>query len=404
MLGAYDADGAAENSGAAYVFRRSGSTWTQEARLFAGDGAYQDFFGLSVGISGDVIVAGAAADDDNGDMSGSAYVFRHQAGSWTQEAKLMTAAADASVNEQFGHAVSVDGDTVVIGAPLDDEGSFANTGSVYVFRYQDGSWVEEARIMANTPVSGDFLGSSVSLSGDTVLVGTYAGTPRAGVAYVFRRNEASGTDASWVEEAMLTASDGGSDFNYFGYAVSLDGNLAMVGAWRSATQAAYLYRRWDDSVWNEVAKLTASDGVSANSFGFAVSVHGDFAVAGAYADDDNGNDAGAVYIYDISNPDNLYPDADSDGDGVADGDEVAEGSDPNDADSTACSPPDSGDWAITRHCTLLTSKTWFGNVTVQNGAVVTIPPGITLDLDFAAHKLSVAHGGGVLIQPGGRVN
>ncbi len=139
-------------------------------KLLAGDGAAWDEFGYSVSIAGDTAVIGARVDDDNGENSGSAYVFvRDGSNNWSQQAKLT--ADDGAANDRFGISVSIAGDTTVIGAYADDDnGSFS--GSAYVF-VRDGSnnWSQKAKLTADDGATSDWFGYSVSIAGDTVVIG-----------------------------------------------------------------------------------------------------------------------------------------------------------------------------------------------------------------------------------------
>jgi hypothetical protein len=122
------------NSGSAYVFTRNAGVWTEQAKLTASDGASSDSFGASVAVDGDTALIGANEDDDNGDVSGSAYVFTRSAGVWTEQAKLT--ASDGAVNDNFGRSVAVDVDTALVGAASDDDNG-TNSGSAYVFTLND---------------------------------------------------------------------------------------------------------------------------------------------------------------------------------------------------------------------------------------------------------------------------
>ena len=283
VVGARNDDDNGINSGSAYVFKRIGTSWAQEAKLLPADGAERDNFGQSVSISGDYAVVGAFKDDDNGSSSGSAYVFKRIGTSWAQEAKLLP--ADGATGDFFGESVSISGDYAVVGAKGDD-----GTGSAYVFKRTGTSWVQEAKLLPADGATGDFFGESVSISGDYAVVGA-KGDDGTGSAYVFKR---SGT--SWAQEAKLLASDGAAG-DLFGLPVSISGDYAVVGAHDDGDHSgsAYLFKRTGTS-WTEEAKLLASDGVAGDHFG-VVSISGGYVVVGAYFDDDNGTDAGSAYLY-----------------------------------------------------------------------------------------------------------
>src|SRR3990172_1568973 len=183
----YD-DDAGTGAGSAYVFVRSGTAWSQQAKLIAADAAADDLFGWSVGISGETVVVGAPGDDDAGTGAGSAYVFVRSGAAWSEQAKLT--AADAAAFDEFGSSVGISGLTVVVGSPGDDDAG-TGAGSAYVFvRSGASAWSQQAKLTAADAAAGDCFGSSVGISGETVVVGAprdndaAAGTD-AGSAYVF---------------------------------------------------------------------------------------------------------------------------------------------------------------------------------------------------------------------------
>jgi hypothetical protein len=261
-----------------------------ENKLTASDGAYQDLFGYSVSIDGDTAVIGAVFDDDKGTNSGSAYVYVRTNGVWTEEAKL--SASDGDQNDMFGKSVSIDGDTVVIG-----ENSPRGSGYVYVYVRSNGVWSEQAKLTPSDGAYNKNFGSSVSISGDTAVIGAYGdssypGDSSTGSAYIFERD-----NGVWSEQTKLTSSSG---VFQFGISVSIDGDTAIIGSIQTQfDQSVYVYLR-SNGVWSEQQKLTASDVSQFDKFGYSLSIDGDTAVVGA-RDDDNGTDSGAAYVYIRSN-------------------------------------------------------------------------------------------------------
>ena len=170
LIAALADDDNGQDSGSAYIYRYNGSDWVEEAKLLASDGSVGDYFGSSVSLLGEVALIGADSDDDNGLDSGSAYVFRFNGSSWVEEAKLM--ASDGAAGDLFGNAVSLSGDVALIGANYDDDNG-AFSGSAYLFRFDGNSWVEEAKLMASDGAAFDEFGSAVALSGNKALVGAY---------------------------------------------------------------------------------------------------------------------------------------------------------------------------------------------------------------------------------------
>ena len=295
LVGAMADDDNGSNSGSAYVFRYNGSNWVEEAKLTASDGAASDFFGLSVSISSNIVLVGAYGDDDNGSVSGSAYVFRYNGSNWVEEPKLT--ASDGAASDHFGFSVSISGDTALVGAYEDDD-SGPVSGSAYVFRYNGSNWAEEMKLTASDGAASDFFGRSVSISGDTALVGSLADDDNgssSGSAYVFRYN-----GSNWVEEAKLTASDGVAG-DYFGRSVAIFGDIVLVGADEdddngSQSGSAYVFR-YNGTNWVEEAKLTASDGAALDYFGRSVSTSSGTALVGSLLDDDNGSESGSAYVF-----------------------------------------------------------------------------------------------------------
>lgn len=290
VVGAYfNEDAGAPDAGAAYVYERSGGAWTFVQKLLASDGAAMDFFGGSVSISAGTIVVGANVDDNvHGSNAGAAYVYERSGGRWTERLKLM--ASDGAANDQFGTSVSVDGDTVVVGA------IGISAGAAYVYERSGSVWTEQQKLLASDGAGGDQFGGSVSISGDTIVVGA-RGNGSAGSAYAYVR-----TGGTWMEQQKLVPSDGAAG-DLFGNSVSISGDSAMVGAVFDDNAggmdagSAYVYLR-SGGTWTEQQKLVASDPADQDWFGRAVSISGDTAVAGAPMNDNAGGiDAGSAYVF-----------------------------------------------------------------------------------------------------------
>jgi len=214
--------------------------------------------------------------------TGSAYVYRFDGTRWAEEAKLLP--SDGNV-AGFGISVSLSGNVALVG----DSGlaSTLSTGSAYVYRFDGNNWVEEAKFLPSHGSTDPWFGWSVSVSGDVALVGRSA--------YVYRFD-----GARWVEEANLLPSDRFTDTS-FGMSVSVSGDVAVVGAHGnddngSDSGSAYVYR-FNGRAWRQRAKLLPSDGAAEDYFGRSVSVSGDVALVGAYGDDDRGSQSGSAYVY-----------------------------------------------------------------------------------------------------------
>ena len=311
LIGAVDDDDNGPSSGSVYVFRFDGSNWLQEAKLLAADGASEDWFGCSVATSGNTAVVGAFRDDDNGPDSGSAYVFRYDGSTWTQEAKLVP--ADGVYYGCFGFSVAVCGDVALIGAPEDDDNGY-RSGSVYVFRYDGSTWTNEAKLLPADGVAYDRFGCVVSLSGNVALIGVPEDDDNgtgSGSAYVFRYD-----GSIWKQEAKLLPADG-TTYEYFGYAVGICGETAVISARHDQDNgqqsgSAYVFR-FDGSAWLEQAKLLPSDGEHDENFGYSAALSGNTAVFGAPYDEENGPYSGSAYVFDVGGSE-CAGDLDGDGD------------------------------------------------------------------------------------------
>lgn len=348
-------DNTASSSGAAYVFVRNGETWTQQAYLKASNTGGNDFFGTDVAISGDTLIVGAPLEDSkdggvNGDgndntanASGAAYVFVRNGSAWTQQAYLK--ASNTGANDFFGASVAISGDTVIVGSQGEDsnetgvdgignDNSAVDSGAAYVFTRIGTTWSQQAYLKASNTGGGDGFGISVDVSGDTVVIGASNedsnavgaegdeannSALNAGAAYVFVRE-----GSKWSQQAYLKASntDGGDGF---GVSVAVSGDTLVAAAnfesgnasgvngnqadnTASASGAAYVFVR-NGTAWSQQAYLKASNTGSIDRFGTSAAISGDTVVVGAQFEDSNatgvnGNQAddsaaasGAAYVF-----------------------------------------------------------------------------------------------------------
>ncbi|MCW5206823.1 FG-GAP repeat protein [Desulfobulbus sp. F5] len=282
IIGAYGDD---SGKGAAYVFTRTNDVWSQQQKLVSNTGgATDDFFGNSVSLSGDTAIIGASGDDSS---KGAAYIFtRMSNGQWTQQQPKLTD-NDGAANDHFGISVSVSGDTAIIGA----SGNNNRTGAAYVFTRTSGVWTQQgSKLTADDGVADDYFGYSVAVDGDTAIIGAYGNETETGAAYVFTR-----TSGVWTQQPKLTATDG-SEVDWFGSSVSMDGDTVVVGASGddSIKGAAYIFTRSTSGVWTQQPKLTAADGAADDYFGYSVAVDGNTVVVGAYGDDMH---KGSAYVF-----------------------------------------------------------------------------------------------------------
>jgi hypothetical protein len=281
--------------GSAYIFKLTGKIWTEQAKLIASDGASNDSFGYSVSLDGDTALIGSYRDSDYGEFSGSAYIFTRTGTTWTQQAKLI--ASDSEAWDRFGFSVSLYDDTALISAEGDNDNG-QNSGSAYIFTRTGTTWTQQAKLIASDGAMFDYFGHSVSLDGDTALIGSRDDDDNgdmSGSAYIFTR-----TGTTWTQQAKLIASDGAEN-DWFGRSVSISGDTALITAEYDDDNgvdsgSAYVFTRSGDK-WMQEQKLLASDGAEEDLFGRSVYISGDIAIIGADADDDNGVDSGSAYVF-----------------------------------------------------------------------------------------------------------
>ena len=282
------------------------------SKLIAADGLRGDEFGYSVAVDGNTAVIGAYQDDHGNTIgnAGSAYVFTRSSPTapWSWAAKLT--ASDAATGDEFGYSVAVDGETVVVGAHLDDHtdgDTDDDEGAAYVFTKLFTGWADmtqTAKLTAFGAGASDEFGISVAVDGNTVLVGAHQYDNGKGAAYVFTKPYTGWADSN--ETAKFIASDAAAN-DEFGISVALDGDTAVIGAYQDDhtddggntignAGSAYVFTKVS-GVWSQKAKLIASDGAANDEFGISVVVNSDTVVVGAYQDDDNGNQSGSAYAF-----------------------------------------------------------------------------------------------------------
>lgn len=294
LVGASHGDGEDWGAGAAYLFRRVGTSWAQEAWLKASGGQRNDAFGHSVALDGGYAAAGAHRHGGQGAESGAVFLFENGASGWPQTAKLFL--ENGAAGDHFGWSLDMEGDRLVVGAP-----HRGGKGAAYVFRRGSGGWALEAELSAPSGAGADFFGFSVAIGAGTVLVGAPGSdevASRSGAVFAF--SEAGGT---WAFAATLSA-EAGAGWDHFGRSVSLDGGWAAVGAdgvdaGGLSSGRVYLFRE-EATGWRRVTQTGAGEGEGGDRLGWPAAVDGDSAsctvLMGARGDDDAGENGGAAYV------------------------------------------------------------------------------------------------------------
>jgi hypothetical protein len=292
VVGAYRKTvGLNDDQGGAYIFDLDGN---EVGIITASDGAAYDRFGYSVAVGSGRIVVGAWGNDDNGEASGSAYIFDLDG----NEVGIITA-SDGAADDRFGYSVAVGSGRIVVGAYWNDIGSNFNQGSAYIFDL-DGN--EVGIITASDGSAYDEFGNSVAVGSGRIVVGAWGNDDNgeaSGSAYIF--------DLDGNEVGIITASDGAAD-DYFGNSVAVGSGRIVVGAYRNDIGSnfnqgsAYIF----DLDGNEVGIITASDGAAGDFFGYSVAVgSGRIVVGASWRDSDSVPDMGAIYIYDTPKSDHI---------------------------------------------------------------------------------------------------
>ncbi len=288
IVGAHFHEDNGTSSGSAYLFDTT--TGRQIAKLLPDDGAAGDWFGWSVAISGTIAIIGAQLHDDNGDASGSAYLFDTTTG--RQIAKLLP--DDGATDDFFGISVAISGTTAIVGADgVDDNGS--GSGAAYLFDTTTGQQI--AKLLPDDGAAFDHFGISVAISGATAIVGANQDDDNgdfSGSAYLF--------DTARGRQIVKLLPDDGAAFDWFGVSVAISGTTCIVGARNhddngTNSGAAYLF---DTTMGRQIAKLLASDGAAFDWFGQSVAVSGATAIVGALFDGDNGTESGSAYLFDAT--------------------------------------------------------------------------------------------------------
>lgn len=286
---------AGADQGSAHVFVRIGDTWSLQQKLTAPDAAAGDRFGGSVAIDGDTLVVGAANDaGPAGIGQGSAYAFVRSGDAWSLQQKLT--ASDAAAGDAFGNSVAIDAETAVVGAYLCDGPAGLAQGSVYVFERRGTTWSQRQKLTASFPGAGDTFGTSVDLDGDTIVVGAplSSGIYDNGTAYVFVRY-----GESWFP---LVSFFGGPEYlGQFGNSVAVDGDTIAIGAflfnWAAQQGLAFVSHRQGET-WSPIQQIGASDPLPGDNFGSSVAIEGDTLVVGAAGDDGRGGmNQGSAYVF-----------------------------------------------------------------------------------------------------------
>jgi hypothetical protein len=307
-----DDHGGVDDAGSVHVFERIEGAWIEQLKIPNPEPGTIDFFGVAVDLNGDTLVVGAPRDDRGGYKDGgSAYVFvrntSDEGAPWTLEAKL---APGDDAGGAFGNYLTIEGDTIVIGAPFDDPFGLENAGSAYVFVRTDDAetpWAQQAKLVPGDPGAKYYFGRPVAISGDTILAGAYAddhsGLQDAGSAYIFVRER-----GTWTQQAKLIASDP-AEFDHFAISGEIEGDRVVLGAFgddfpgAENAGSAYIFERIGPrgaQTWVELTKLVDPEPGPDDRMGWSTSILADRIALGVVGDDHaDAPSAGSVRIFEL---------------------------------------------------------------------------------------------------------
>ena len=303
----------------------SAQNWQEIIAIASSDGVENDDFAYCVSISGDYAIVGAHNEDHdiNGENyllnAGSAYIFHYTGTSWQEIQKIV--ASDRGQEDNFGKAVSISGNYIVVGAFREDEdingeNTLTSAGSAYIFFNNEGVWEETQKITASDREAANYFGRNVSMCENYIIIGAYENTTdtsgenpvsKAGASYIFYNNE-----GTWQEMQKIVASDRAFE-DRFGASVAISDNYAVVGAYyedddetgnNTLNDAGSAYIFYNNAgTWQEIQKIVASDRASQDYFSCSVAIYGDYIMVGAWYEDEDesgGNtmaNSGSAYVF-----------------------------------------------------------------------------------------------------------
>lgn len=304
MLGVIKRDDKGEDAGAVFAFEKQANSWSQKQILTAPDAKAGDAFGQSIALTAWFMVIGAPRSDAPDKDSGSAYVFLRDKDTWQFQSKLT--AKDGATGDLFGISVAIDGNTILVGADLNDEQA-ENAGAVYAYVFDGKQWQHQAKLMAKDGANTDIFGVRVALFDDTALISARRDDVEgmadrvmsidAGSAYIFER-----THDQWTQTQKLVAPDGKAD-DRFARGVALHKETALISAMHHDAKgdnagALYVFKK-QQGQWHFSSQIIANDGLPDDRFGWNIALSNETAIIAAPHRDDNGNASGAAYILDL---------------------------------------------------------------------------------------------------------
>lgn len=281
IVGANNVDDLGNGSGAVYSFVFENGKWIQESKILPSVSSEYASFGMDVSIDGNTLIVGAPGHSNQG----AAFVFVHNGDSWIQEAILIP--SDIGMYDNFGKSVSVSGDLALIASFANDEIA-TDAGAAYIFRRTKTGWIEEAKLLASDGVSNDRFGEKVCVEGNVAAISTLNASDNYGAVYIFEL-----TDSEWIQTNKISGLD--SQYSAFGCSIDIENEKIAIGSYAASNSRGEVYVYSLDG--SESTNLTATNLLPDDNFGYSVRFSNNAILVGAFGDDQNGNASGSAYLF-----------------------------------------------------------------------------------------------------------
>ena len=284
-----------ENSGSVYLYRLDENIIVEEQKIFPADGDFNDYFGKSISLYGEWLAISSVYDNDNGNKSGSVYIYHLSNNYWIEYSKIVP--IDGLPYDRFGYCLDIYANTLAVGSVFDDDLG-ENAGSVYIYSLDNNEWVFSQKIYANINNDDNNFGIKLSIYDDIVAVSSINADVdylNQGLVDIFSLH----SDGIWsYDQTILSLSP--NNYDYFGISIDVYKNIIAVGAYfddqiNNNSGAVYLYEKISNN-WIPIDNITSIDAYANDNFGLSLSVYDDWLVVGSI-DDDNGINSGSAYIY-----------------------------------------------------------------------------------------------------------
>ena len=297
IVGACWTDQDGEKSGSAYIYKYDAPVWEEQAILTANDAFKADVFGIAASISGDYAIISAIFDDDCGTTTGSSYIFKRLETTWIEQDKLVP--DDCAAEDRFGTVVEIEGDYALVTSQYDDNEMGHDAGSVYIYKRDGSNWLEQDKLIPADSAGNVGYGLG-SMYEDHIVIGAFSDDeflPNAGLAYIYMRY-----GDHWIEVDRLCP-DELKEGDQFGSYCSIFDDRIVISANNDDdvapdAGACYIFR-WDGLEWGQEMKITASDGDTLDKFGTQMDLDDRYLLAASRYNDELGENAGAVYVYQL---------------------------------------------------------------------------------------------------------